>query len=592
MTRTLTIITAAAACLLLLLAPETAFGQDWSYSGDPLERGPGQYLAWYKLLPMWIVFLMWVYTTDWVNQDSQEIGDGIGMPYNVWNPIIVFTFVPVFVIVAPLMPMYAISIGLVLLAYFVPLAIYVFQRNGKVQQDQKVLTAAHLKLWFSNLGRARKVKPQKKLAYEEGPPIDFIAVAAGDDSVDKANLIAARQSPAFVDLKELVNDMMRKRAQRCMLDYTESGVAVRFEVDGVWHNLDNRERETYDVVLAILKKLCNLNINDRRSRQQGEVKFKAGKPKYTIDFTSQGTQTGERALLVVSSDDSPLKTLESQGMREKMLEQMHQLVRKNGIVVVSALPQGGLTTELIGTLNAADRLLKDFTSIQDKADPLPYVENLEVTFYDKAAGETPDKYIRALSLKQPDAFVVPEPPNAETISMLCDEALSEERVVIISVRAKEAVEALMRVLLLKAPAEKFAKAVNGVLNVRLVRRLCEKCKQPYEPPPQLLQRLGIPPGRVQALYREWQPPTGDDVKKADLEPCTACNGLGYKGRIGIFELLVVNDTVRKALVNQPNLDTLRKAARAAGTRTIQEEGIVLVAQGVTSLNELQRVLKA
>ena len=151
---------------------------------------------------------------------------------------------------------------------------------------------------------------------------------------------------------------------------------------------------------------------------------------------------------------------------------------------------------------------------------------------------------------------------------------------------------MMRVLLLKAPAEPFAKAVTGVVNVRLVRRLCDKCKQPYEPPPQLLQRLGIPPGRVQALYREWQPPTGDDVKKADLEPCQACNGIGYRGRIGIFEFLQVTDEVRKALVDSPNLDSLRQAARQGGARNLQEEGILLVAQGATSLNELQRVLKA
>lgn len=588
MNRTLLVLLSAAA--LMLIAPEAAWAQDWSYSGDPLVRGPGNYLAWYKLLGLWFFFLLWVYHADWINRDSQEIGEGIGMPYNVWNPIVVFTFLPIFLI-ALLMPMYAISIGLVILAYVVPLAIYVFQRNSKVQDDQKVLTGAHLKLWAQNLGKTRKVKPQKKMGYEDGPPMDFTCVAAADDAVNQSNLIAARQSPAFVTLKELTYDMLKKRAERCMLDYTQEGVGVRYEVDGVWHNLDPRERESSDMLLAVLKKMCNLNMTDRRTRQHGIVKFKVGKSKYLLTLTSQGTQTGERALVIVAPDAARFATLEKQGMRDKMLEQIQTLMKQKGMVLVSALPQGGLTLETVGVINSTDRLLRDFASIQDKTNLLPYVENLEVTEYDAAAGETPDQFIAKLALKQPDAFVVPDLPNAETVRLLCDEAIDEDRLIVCSVRAKEAVEALMRVLLLKAPAEKFAQAVTGVVNVRLVRRLCEKCKQPYEPPPQLLQRLGIPPGRVQALYREWQPPTGDDVKKADLEICQACNGIGYRGRIGIFEFLPVTDELRQALLNSPSLESLRKVARQGGARNIQEEGILLVAQGVTSLNELQRVLK-
>ena len=85
------LIVFAGACLILLVGPEWAYAQDWSYSGDPLERGSGFYLAWPKILGLWIVFLMWVYTTDWVSRDTDEIGEGIGMPAHIWNPIIVFS---------------------------------------------------------------------------------------------------------------------------------------------------------------------------------------------------------------------------------------------------------------------------------------------------------------------------------------------------------------------------------------------------------------------------------------------------------------------------------------------------------------------
>jgi type II secretory ATPase GspE/PulE/Tfp pilus assembly ATPase PilB-like protein len=150
--------------------------------------------------------------------------------------------------------------------------------------------------------------------------------------------------------------------------------------------------------------------------------------------------------------------------------------------------------------------------------------------------------------------------------------------------AREAAEALLRLLALKLPAKQFASVVTGVLYQRLIRKLCPDCKVGYTPPPDVLKKLGIPPGKVQQLYR---PPKPEEIEK----PCQTCQGIGYVGRTGIFELLVVNDQMREILVKQPSLELLKKAARADGQRSLQEEAILLVAKGVTSLQELQRVLK-
>jgi len=129
-------------------------------------------------------------------------------------------------------------------------------------------------------------------------------------------------------------------------------------------------------------------------------------------------------------------------------------------------------------------------------------------------------------------------------------------------------------------------AARVALNVRLLRKLCDKCKEAYAPPPQLLQQLGIPAGRVEAFYR---PPTPDPEKPQ--EPCRQCQGLGYFGRTGIFEMLAVDEQVKAALTEKPQVAAVRQAARKAGMRLLQEEGIVLVATGVTSLPELMRALK-
>jgi len=161
-----------------------------------------------------------------------------------------------------------------------------------------------------------------------------------------------------------------------------------------------------------------------------------------------------------------------------------------------------------------------------------------------------------------------------------------------AIRAKDAAEALLRVVAMQPNVEKLAQAITVVVGQRLVRKLCETCRQAYEPPPQLLQKLGIPSGRVEVLFREYQPPPpGSKKRKGEPEICPDCNGIGYRGQTGIFELIKIDDAIRKALVNQPQLDVVRRLARQAQNRSFQEEGVILVARGITSLNELQRVLK-
>lgn len=178
-------------------------------------------------------------------------------------------------------------------------------------------------------------------------------------------------------------------------------------------------------------------------------------------------------------------------------------------------------------------------------------------------------------------LVVPNLPNAETVTMLCEMA-GTDQLVFVTMRSKEAVEALLRVLLLKVPAKTFAPRVNAVLYQRLVRTLCESCKEAYTPAPALLKKLGLPADRVDQLYRH--PENPDEV-------CDDCHGVGYLGRTAVFELLKVDKTLREALIKQPKLEALRAVARKAGNRSLQDEGIAAVVRGVTSLPELMRVLK-
>lgn len=570
--------------------------QEWPYYPvDQLPgRGPGDYLAWPKLLACGLLFLFWVRTSDWVNRDNFELGESIDMPAEVWNPIVVFSFL-VALLLAISLPLFALGYTLLVVAYVAPLATYILMRNSRVTDEQKVLTPRHIKLWFAQLatGKKRKKPTETLAAQEQGPPVQLTA-CGGTETENQAHLILARQSPGFVLVKELIADALMRRATRVMLDFTKESVAVHYDVDGVWHPIDTREREAGDVLLAVMKKLANLNMEERRARQEGEFRSKFGSQKCSCQLVSQGTKTGERAILELVPDKLPFKSLESLGMRDKMCADLKEcLTSQPGFVLFSALPLGGLQTTWNVALTATDRYLRDFAAIEDKARPFTHVENVEVFTFDGAAGQTPESILRPITLREPDVIVIPDFVTGGAVDALCDYALVQKRLICATLRAKDAIEAPLRLLALKPQQpEKVADVLTATLNQRLVRLLCETCRQAYEPPPGLLEKLGIPAGRVEVLYREFQPPPpGTKKRRGEPEVCPDCGGIGYKGRTAFFELVRVSDAMRQALLTQPRPDVLRRLSREAGNLSLQEEGVLLVARGATSVTELQRVLK-
>jgi len=303
----------------------------------------------------------------------------------------------------------------------------------------------------------------------------------------------------------------------------------------------------------------------------------------------QGTQTGERAIVGFEIKTARLATLDDVGMRAKMQEQLKEAVsRPKGFVLLAAVPGGGLRTTTKVLLQSMDRFVREFIAIEDADHRYEEVENVPVRTYKAAAGESPAAMLPKVFREEPNVLVVRDLVDAATVTALCRDIAAADRLVIATVRARDAAEALVRVLALGVPPADFARQVTAVLWQRLVRKLCDKCKEAYVPPPQVLQQLGIPEGRVRAFFRPPQPKPTDPARK---ETCRECGGTGYLGQTALFEILLPDNALRKTLAAAPKLDVLRQAARKAGMKNFQEEGVLMVARGVTSLQELMRVLK-
>jgi type II secretory ATPase GspE/PulE/Tfp pilus assembly ATPase PilB-like protein len=558
----------------------------WPSMGVRFYRGNGAYLSPWKIFCTWLIFLSWVGTTDWISQDAQALK----LRYTLWNPIVFFTFL-VSLLLLWILPWFAVGIVLLVIAYAAPLGTYIVYRNRQVtSRYDKVLTTKHSRRWLARKMNAiginmagADVDPR-----ELGPDVKLTSRGGGSERDDNVNLLTARNSPGFMPAKLLIDDALQQRATHIMLDYKPDSVAVRYQVDGVWHDRSAVERAEGDPVLEVFKGLAGMKIEDRRSRQTGDFGIEAAKQKINCLITSQGTSTGERVLLQFALIKQAFRSLDELGMRAKTQEQLQEvLAASEGLLIFSSMPAGGLTTAIDLSLLSTDRFIRNFVAVVDQDKPDHELENVHVTNYSAAEGESALSVLPKLIRTYPDVIVVRDVADLETLTVLCEQA-ADRKLVITSTRAKEAVEALLRLMILKIPPADFAMVIKAVLNVRLVRKLCETCREAYPPPAEVLKQLGLPAGRIESLYR---PPTQPiDPKHPDVV-CETCQGIGYFGRTGIFELLLVDDTIRQVLTTAPKLENLRAAARKNKHRTLQEEGVLLVARGVTSLQELLRVLK-
>ena len=403
----------------------------------------------------------------------------------------------------------------------------------------------------------------------------------------------------IIPAKHIVYEAIVGRGDRILMDFTAQGVSSQVEVDGVWQALPAVDRQNGDMMLAVFKTLAHLNPQDRVSQQVGEFKAAFGKEVRTCEFTSSGTQTGERVIIKLISKKGKFDSLSDLGIREPLIEAYKRLSGRHeedrnmqvtsGMVVIATPPDGGgLSTVWDYALRATDRFMRDFVCFETPNMNETDVENILVDVVDPDKGKSLAAAIEAADLRQIDVYLVPQLADKATLERLCYEVNTESKQVFISVRASDGIEALQTLRASGVAPDMLAQAVNGVLHMRLCRRLCENCKQPFQPNPQYVQQLGLPPSHVQVLYQQYQPVP--DEQGVMPEPCRMCLGRGFVGRIGIFELTEITEPLRQALMTEPDPDKLRHLSAQQGNQSTITEGMLLVAQGITSVEELQRAM--
>ena len=431
------------------------------------------------------------------------------------------------------------------------------------------------------------------------PPIEIKTVGIPKDEA-QGLMIAARQLPGYPVSLIILANAISSRADRILMDYSAQGAVARYRVDGVWETLPPMDRPTGDAALVVYKKMFGLNPAERRAKQDAKFTTNFKDVDWVVSFASAGVPSGERVLFQIDTKKPTIKTLNDLGMREAMQETFRGMLNGDkGIVLISGPPGQGLPTTWRISLESADKFVRDYVSLENKADPDPEIINVFQNFYEIGVGDTPEEQFEKILLRQPDVLVMPSLINSYIADRVIDQITKLGKHSITRMVAIDSVDAVIKVLSsYKTEAKQIVKLLSGVLNQRMVRRLCDRCKQPFQPTPQLLQKLGIPAGRVQKLFQPTIPPPPEQRVDAkgnpiEIEICKKCNGRGYHGRMAIFELLTIDDKMRQAILKFAGTpDSIRQFAKQNGHLGFQEEGILACALGMTSLQEIQKMMAA
>jgi type II secretory ATPase GspE/PulE/Tfp pilus assembly ATPase PilB-like protein len=267
-------------------------------------------------------------------------------------------------------------------------------------------------------------------------------------------------------------------------------------------------------------------------------------------------------------------------MRKQLLDQILQVTHQPHGMFLSCGPTGaGKSTTLYAALSEIDAYESNIITIED---PVEYqMGNVTQIEINTKAGQTFAGSLRSVLRQDPDIVMIGEIRDSETAKIAC-QAATTGHMVFSTIHANDTTTAMFRLMDLGVEPFLLSSSLSAILGQRLVRKLCDECKEGYKPSPDLLQKTGLPAEKVDQFYR---PP------KQFGGTCPSCGGLGYLGRTGVFELLMVNDRIRDLIRENPNMTQIRAEARKAGMLYLREEGLRLLVKGITSIDELLRVVK-
>ena len=394
------------------------------------------------------------------------------------------------------------------------------------------------------------------------------AAAAQEDNSD---------APVVKLVNLIITEAVQLRASDIHIEPFEDRIRIRYRIDGRLVERDNPPRRLLGAMLSRIKILSKLDIAERRRPQDGRIKLTADGKDYDLRVSVLPTNHGQSVVMRILDKDNIKVGIRQLGLSENDFRQFKNLIRRpNGIILVTGPTGSGKTTTLYAALNELNR---PDTKIITAEDPVEYylagINQVEIKHQ---IGLDFARVIRAMLRQAPNVILVGEMRDTETAQMGIQASLTGH-LVFSTLHTNDAPGAVTRMIDMGVPAYLVASSVIAVLAQRLVRVNCTKCKQPHQPLDTELEAAGITPEMMQ----------GATFMKG--RGCSNCQKKGYKGRLGIFELMVMNNKIRELAFQGAATQDIRRAAVSSGMKVMFDDGIQKTLRGITTLDEVFRVSK-
>ena len=385
----------------------------------------------------------------------------------------------------------------------------------------------------------------------------------------------ASEAPVIRLVNMIIGKVIELRASDIHLEPFDDGLRVRYRVDGVIHSSEVLAPRHSAAVTSRVKLLAHLDIAERRLPQDGRIKTRVKGRELDLRVSTVPTVHGESVVLRVLDRASVRFSLEQMGFAADTLEKFQQLLgRPHGILLVTGPTGSGKTTTLYAALSKLDSASQKIINVED---PVEYqLEGINQIQVHTQIGLTFANALRSILRQDPDIIMIGEMRDGETAQIAVQSALTGH-LVLSTLHTNTAAGAVIRMKDMGVESYLITSSVNGVLSQRLVRTLCRHCKQPETPSEDLLKTTGL--GRY----------LGAGAPMYVARGCPECRDTGYQGRTGIHELLVLDDAVRRAILDGKDASELHSLGARNGMLTLYEDGLRKVASGATSLDELLRV---
>lgn len=378
----------------------------------------------------------------------------------------------------------------------------------------------------------------------------------------------------IIDLvNEILQTSVQARATDIHIEPDETEIRIRCRIDGFLMELKTYPKEVQLPIISRIKVLSGLDISEKRIPQDGRFKFLYEGREIDLRVSTLPTVLGEKIVLRVLDKSMVVVDMDKLGFLPENLAQLQNLIhRPYGMLLVTGPTSSGKTTTLYSALNTINTIEKNILTVEDPVEyRLKMINQVQIN---PRAGLTFAAGLRSFLRQDPNVIMIGEIRDLETAEIAVQSALTGH-LVLSTIHTNNAPSTITRLIDMKIDAFLVASAVTGILAQRLIRTICPNCKQPFTPDEDIIHGLNLADtGQAYTFYKG--------------VGCDLCGGTGYKGRIGIYELMIVNNAIRELILRHASTAELTMEAKKHGMKTLREDGFQKVLNGVTTVEEVLR----